>query len=150
MNIRILDPTYTDLAPNPTQGWQIAATMYRDKINTLFAKMFALKGHIHPAVRNSVDTYLHTVWTGISELTTSIDPYYAPESLREKFQSYIDNEERRLREGLEAVRYDIDAMDTLVLVTGPGRIEKVGETSRWPAAYAEWTPRMSFQCCISC
>ncbi|TFK85020.1 hypothetical protein K466DRAFT_647032 [Polyporus arcularius HHB13444] len=105
-------------------GWQISATIYRDKINDLFAKMFALKGDVHPAVRNSVDTYLHTVWTGISELTSSIDPYYAPESLREKFQSYVDDEESRLREGLEAVRYDIDAMDTLVLVTGPGRIEK--------------------------
>ncbi|KAI0737618.1 hypothetical protein C8Q80DRAFT_1212220 [Daedaleopsis nitida] len=105
-------------------GWQYTATLYRDKINHLFAKMFALKAHIHPAVRSSVDTYLHTVWTGISELTTAIDAYYPSEALREKFQSYIDDEERRLREGLEAVRYDIDAMDTLVLVTGPGRIEK--------------------------
>ncbi len=111
--------------PDMLPGWQISATMYRDKINDLFAKMFALKGHVRPAVRNSVDTYLHTVWTGISELTSSIDPYYAPESLREKFQSYVDDEESRLREGLEAVRYDIDAMDTLVLVMGPGRIEKV-------------------------
>ncbi len=90
--------------------------------------MFALKEFIHPAVRSSVDTYLHTVWTGISELTTAIDAYHPPEALRDKFQSYIDDEEHRLREGLETVRYDIDAMDTLVLVTGPGRIEKVCES----------------------
>ncbi|TBU26461.1 hypothetical protein BD311DRAFT_779599 [Dichomitus squalens] len=105
-------------------GWQISATMYRDKINNLFAKMFSLKAHIHPAVRNVVDTYLHSVWTRVSELTSSIEPYYPLEGLREKFQSYIDDEEQRLRERLEAVRYDIDAMDTLTLVTGPGRIEK--------------------------
>ena len=91
--------------------------------------MFSLKSHIHPAVRSSVDTYLHTVWTGISELTSSLEPYHPPEGLLEKFQSYIYEEEMRLREGLEAVRYDIDAMDTLVLVTGPGRIEKVREVS---------------------
>ena len=114
-------------------GWQISATIYRDKINHLFAKMFSLKSHIHPAVRSSVDTYLHTVWTGISELTLSLEPYYPPEGLREKFQSYIDDEEQRLREGLEAVRYDIDAMDTLVLVTGPGRVEKV---STYPYAFS--------------
>ena len=100
-------------------------TIYRDKINALFAKMFSLKAHIHPAVRSSVDTYLHTVWTRVTELTSSIEPYYPAEALRERFHSHIDDEEQRLREGLEAVRYDIDAMDTLILVTGPGRIEKV-------------------------
>ena len=99
--------------------------MYRDRINHVFAKMFALKPHVHPAVRSSVDTYLHAVWTGVSQLTSAVEPYYPSEALREQFQSFIDDEERRLREGLEMVRYDIDAMDTLVLIIGPRRIEKV-------------------------
>ena len=46
-------------------------------------------------------------------------------SLQERFKSYVEAEEEWLHEGLETVRYDINAMDTLLLVTGPGRIEKV-------------------------
>lgn len=45
--------------------------------------------------------------------------------IQAKFQSYIDEEEARLAANLDAVDYDIDAADTLVLVTGPDRIEKV-------------------------
>ena len=108
-----------------TAGWQISATMYSDKINDLFARMFSLRHRVHAATRNSVDTYLHLVWARVSELTSSIQPYYAEEGLRERFRGYVEHEEKRLRENLEALRYDIDAMDALALVTGPGRIEKV-------------------------
>jgi hypothetical protein len=48
------------------------------------------------------------------------------ESLQSKFQNFVDAEEARLAANLDAVDYDIDAADTLVLVTGQGRIEKVG------------------------
>ncbi|KAI9069959.1 hypothetical protein FKP32DRAFT_1558713, partial [Trametes sanguinea] len=105
-------------------GWQFAATVYRDKIERIFNEMFALKPKIHPAVRSSVDYYLHVVWTEISELTSSLQPYYPTPALRDKFQGYIDSEERRLREGLKVVRYDIDALNTVTLITGRGRIEK--------------------------
>lgn len=47
------------------------------------------------------------------------------EDLFAKFSSYVSAEEARLRKNLESVAYNIDAVDTLGIVTGPGRLEKV-------------------------
>ena len=101
------------------------ATKYRDKITTLCAKMFAIRSQVHPANQHAVDKYLQTVWKKISTLGNSVVRTTQPESLQDRFKSYVEAEEQRLREGLETVKYDIDAVDTLLLVTGPGRIEKV-------------------------
>ena len=109
-------------------GWQMTATKYRDMIVDICAKMFGIRSHIHPANRNAVDKYLQNVWQKICTLTSSFVNTYQAESLQERFKPYVEAEERRLREGLETVRYDIDAMDTLLLVTGPDRIEKVSLT----------------------
>jgi hypothetical protein len=43
----------------------------------------------------------------------------------EKFKTYIEAEEARLENNLQAVDYIIDGMETLTLITGVGRIEKV-------------------------
>ena len=106
-------------------GWQMTMTKYRDMIVNICAKMFAIRPHIHPANRHAVDKYLQTVWQKITTLTLFFVNTNQPDSLQERFKSYVEAEEKRLREGLETVRYDIDAMDTLLLVAGPGRIEKV-------------------------
>ncbi|CDO75521.1 hypothetical protein BN946_scf184871.g2 [Trametes cinnabarina] len=45
--------------------------------------------------------------------------------------SYVSAEEQQLREGLETVWYNIDAVDTVKLVMGPGRVEK----SLFPVLY---------------
>ena len=103
----------------------MTTTKYRDMIANICAKMFAIRPYIHPANRHAVDKYLQTVWHKITTLTLSFVNANQPDSLQERFRSYVEAEEKRLREGLETVRYDIDAMDTLLLVTGPGRIEKV-------------------------
>ncbi|PIL33864.1 hypothetical protein GSI_03570 [Ganoderma sinense ZZ0214-1] len=105
-------------------GWQMTATKYRDKIAMLCAKMFAIRSQIHPANQHAVDRYLRTVWKKISTFNNSLVRTTQAESLQERFKSYVEAEEQRLREGLETVKYDIDAIDTLLLVTGPGRIEK--------------------------
>jgi hypothetical protein len=44
----------------------------------------------------------------------------------ERFKSYLEAEETRLSTSLKAVNYNIDGTDTLTLITGAGRIEKVG------------------------
>ncbi|KAM5543339.1 hypothetical protein V8D89_003213 [Ganoderma adspersum] len=105
-------------------GWQMTATKYRDMIVNLFAKMFAIRPRIHPANRNTIEIYLQTVWQKIATLTLSFVNANQPDSLQERFKSYVEAEEQRLRENLETFKYDIDAMDTLLLITGPGRIEK--------------------------
>ncbi|KAM5543336.1 hypothetical protein V8D89_003210 [Ganoderma adspersum] len=96
-------------------GWQMTTTKYRDMIVNICAKMFAIRPYIHPANRHAVDKYLQTVWQKITTLTLSFVNANQPDSLQERFKSYVEAEEKRLREGLETVRYDIDAMDTLLL-----------------------------------
>ena len=103
----------------------MTATYYRDKVVELLAKMFAMRPKIHNANTEAVQKYLLTVYRRATTLTSSFICTYQDDSLKARFQSYVDAEEQRLREGLETVRYDIDAMDTLTLITGPGRIEKV-------------------------
>lgn len=103
----------------------MTATYYRNKIVDLLGKMFAVQSLIHPANAQAVENYLATVYKSVCTLTSSFVCANESDALEARFQSYVDEEEKRLREGLETVRYDIDAIDTLTLVTGPGRIEKV-------------------------
>ncbi len=103
----------------------MTATYYTEKIVEICANMFAIRPHIHPANRNAVNKYLDTVWKKVTTLTASLVRWSWSDELKEHFLSYVDAEEQRLREGLENFKFDIDAMDTLTLITGPGRIEKV-------------------------
>jgi hypothetical protein len=62
---------------------------------------------------------------GVTSLESAVNPCFVNEGLQEKFNSYVEAEEARLRGNLEAVDYDLDAANTLSLVTGDGRIERV-------------------------
>lgn len=103
----------------------MAMTHYIVEIDHLLDNMFAIKSLVLPANRRFVERYLDSVWSLITELTTGFRRAEWNDAMREKFQSYVVEEENKMRERLETIRYDIDAADTLVLVTGPGRIEKV-------------------------
>ncbi|KAI8975856.1 hypothetical protein BD414DRAFT_423775 [Trametes punicea] len=105
-------------------GWQTTTTHYRQQIVCLLAKMVSLGPRMHEANARTVQVYLRKIFKEIHTLTASFRGAFPYEALRLRFQSYVDDEENRLREGLETVHYDIDAMDTLKLVTGPGRIER--------------------------
>jgi uncharacterized glyoxalase superfamily metalloenzyme YdcJ len=99
--------------------------IYAAKIGELIAKMFAILPNIRPLNKSAVNAYLGAVYPGVISLQSAVADCTVNNALQEKFQTYIDSEEARLQANLEAVDYDIDAADTLVLVTGPGRIEKV-------------------------
>ncbi|KAI0353281.1 hypothetical protein OH77DRAFT_1407600 [Trametes cingulata] len=105
-------------------GWQMTMTHYATEIDQLLDKMFAVRRHVLPANRRSVEQYLDGVWSPITQLTTGFRRAERNDVVEERFRDYIVMEETRLRGALECVRYDIDAPDTLQLVTGPGRIEK--------------------------
>ncbi|KAI0820569.1 hypothetical protein BC628DRAFT_1329894 [Trametes gibbosa] len=105
-------------------GWQMTMTRYATDINNILDKMFAVKAHILPANRRFVEQYLDVVWSPITELTTGFRPIERNDVVEDRFRSYVDAEEKRLRGALEDISYDIDAADILQLVTGPGRIEK--------------------------
>ena len=79
-----------------------------------------------PVNRNSLDSYLE-VWSWIFMLLHGVSTDLDDDDTmhRDRFQEYIDAEERRIRENLESVRYIIDASDTLFLVVGAGNLDKV-------------------------
>ncbi|KAF7297297.1 hypothetical protein MIND_00962900 [Mycena indigotica] len=105
-------------------GFHQAMTIYAVKIRELVAKMFALRTLVLPANRASINSYLEEIYQGVTTLESGLQPCYVNEALQEKFALYVDAEEARLRGNLEAVDYDLDAANTLTLVTGDGRIER--------------------------
>ncbi|KAF8581694.1 hypothetical protein K439DRAFT_202072 [Ramaria rubella] len=97
---------------------------YASKIGEIMAKMFTLLPKILPANLPSANEYLSSVYVDITSLQNAVGPSYLSDALQTKFKSYIEAEEERLKGNLEAIHYDIDASDTLALITGPGRIER--------------------------
>ena len=89
--------------------------------------MFGMRRRILPENRNSVDTYLATTWKIAFDLTSSLRAPAAaiPDFVEDKFEGYVRYEEKRMKKNLRAIKYRIDAMDTIYGVLGPGRIEKV-------------------------
>lgn len=87
--------------------------------------MFALLGDVLPQNRYWADHYLQHVWPVAYELVKSLHPTSVPEHIESKFQAYVDFEEERIRRNLADINFDIDALDTVYVVAGPGRIEKV-------------------------
>ncbi|KAF8483041.1 hypothetical protein JB92DRAFT_2763738, partial [Gautieria morchelliformis] len=111
-------------------GWHQTLTYYNGKIREVFAKMFAILPRIHVSNQASVNKYLSEVYRNVTTIEAAVNPCHVNEALQGKFQPYIESEEKRLRENLEMARYDIDDLDTLTLITGPGRIGKVSVLNR--------------------
>ncbi|KAJ7639351.1 hypothetical protein FB45DRAFT_1024083 [Roridomyces roridus] len=105
-------------------GWHQSMNQYVKKIRELLAKMFALRVKVLPINRGSVNQYLDSIHHFVTSLYSGVNPCYVNDGLQEKFNSYVEAEEARLRGNLEAVSYDIDALNTLYLVVGHGRIER--------------------------
>ncbi|KAJ6499432.1 hypothetical protein C8R45DRAFT_115543 [Mycena sanguinolenta] len=121
---RPLDWSLTHWAAFWAIGFHQSMTIYATKIRELIAKMFALRTRVLPANRTAVNSYLETIYNGVTSLESGLAPCYVNEALQERFKDYVEAEEARLRRNLEAVDYDLDAANTLTLVTGQGRIER--------------------------
>jgi hypothetical protein len=83
-----------------------------------------------PPNRKFFDNYFTFAWKIVHTLTAAVTPL-KPELASgtnnlERFKTYLEEEETRLSTRLKAVDYNIDGTDTLTLITGAGRIEKVG------------------------
>ena len=90
--------------------------------------MEGVRAEVLPPNRQSIDDYFTFGWDIVHALTAAVTPLQ-PEpgpSTWDKFKPYLEAEEARLSTNLKAVDYVIDGTDTLTLITGVGRIEKVG------------------------
>jgi len=111
---------------DPVEGFRSSIIEYAQKIEDLFAKMEGIRAEVLPPNREGVDYYFIVIWKRVHRLTDAApSPLYLSFD-PEKFRSYLEAEEIRLSANLKAVNYIIDGTDTLSLITGEGRIEKVG------------------------
>ncbi|KAI0665675.1 hypothetical protein C8Q78DRAFT_1063523 [Trametes maxima] len=104
-------------------GWQVSMTEYKRKIRTLLARMRKLQ----PTVRGrelAVRDYLGTIESVVRDMTVLFRDDVEHQHLLKRFQKYTDQEEARLRVGLETAKYDLDALDTLALINGPRGLER--------------------------
>ena len=114
------------LITDPLEGFRSSIIEYAQKIEDLFAKMEGIREEVLPPNREGMDSYFAAVWKRVHRLTDAApSPLYLSFDPG-KFQSYLEAEETRLSTNLKAVNYIIDGTDTLSLITGEGRIEKVG------------------------
>ena len=98
---------------------------YSEKIDSILERMSALCKHVLPVNRVEMDKYLSLTWPLATEFTSGLRRAPMSDDLLSWFQTHVESEEKRLRDNLEIFKYIIDAEDTLELITGPGRIEKV-------------------------
>ncbi|KAI0371099.1 hypothetical protein BV20DRAFT_211321 [Pilatotrama ljubarskyi] len=106
-----------------TVGWQASMASYKHKIEALLAHMQTFPSSVR--LRSSLaNDYLMKVEPLVREMTSSFSEDSGGLPLLDHFQEYTDQEEARLREGLETVNYDLDAMDTLALIVGRWGIER--------------------------
>jgi hypothetical protein len=118
-------------------------------IEDLFAKMEGIRAEVLPPNREMMDYYFTFAW-GLVHTLTAAAPSLLPLSVSaEKFKPYLEAEEARLSVNLKAVNYIIDGSDTLSLITGMGRIEKVGilYSTLWTILGSSQWRRWPFRCC---
>jgi hypothetical protein len=109
-------------------GWHSTVWAYQNKICGILQTMLGTLGSVLRSNRILADGYLADVtFTKIDLLLRSVTPTTnCDQDLDQKMQPYILEEETRLEQNLRSVAWEIDDANTLSLVTGPGRIERVG------------------------
>ncbi|THH29709.1 hypothetical protein EUX98_g4473 [Antrodiella citrinella] len=103
-------------------GWEISAVYYAKAIHEILSAMFDMRPKLLPRNRYWADYHLDRVWPYIAELILDLRKREVPD-LEHKFRPFMLKEEERIRGNLRDIRYDIDALDTVPVVAGPGRTE---------------------------
>jgi hypothetical protein len=112
-------------------GFKWSIIDYAQNIEDLFAKMEGVRSVVLPPNREAVDQYFGCAWGVVHTLTAAVLSQSSQSSQSsgpdesKKFKSYLEAVEARLGNNLQAVDYTIDGVDTLPLITGVGRVEKV-------------------------
>lgn len=103
--------------------------MYLDEVQRLISEFHQSLPCVLAINRPPIDWYLNFItpcWTMLAGMNRYNDSYMC-----ERFYAYIEHEEARLKANLEKFNYRIDALDTLKLVIGSSRIERVSLVYFW-------------------
>lgn len=109
---------------------------HRRIIKDTIDDMFSLLPLIHPRNQTYAREYLSEIWQIVMTLVLSFEGRreYA-KVLRDKFGDYIVGEEERIRKNLDQLNYRVDSVETLYIILGPGRLEKVKLCSTFPTPF---------------
>ena len=110
------------LIEDRTPGWRCATSKYLAEIQRMIEDFHTDMPSVLAVNRPSINAYLTItpVWTLLAGMER-----YDESAHHHRFQQYIDSEEARIKANLEKFNYRIDARDTLKLVIGSARIERV-------------------------
>ncbi len=132
-------------------GFKWSIVDYARKIEELFAKMEGVRSVVLPPNRQVIDGYFGYVWRAVHTLTAAVLSQSSPPSSGsddvKKFELYLEAEESRLENNLRAVDYIIDSIDTIPLIAGVGRIEKVRLGIHISRIWTHLCCRPSSRCC---
>ena len=131
-------------------GFKWALVDYAQKIEDMFAKMEGVRSVVLPPNREAIDRYFGDVWEVVHTLTAAVQSQSSqsigPDEST-KFKPYLEALEARLGDNLQAVDYVVDGVDTLSLITGMGRVEKVRTSHARCSSGLISCCRRSFRCC---
>ena len=103
----------------------MTCTTYCEKIEEIFDAMIRLAYEALPENRKEVNLYIARVWRNVIVFVQSIKREKGTDELKTNFEPHVTAEEARLQRNFEDIKYDIDAYDTVGLISGEGRIEMV-------------------------
>ncbi|KAK7443740.1 hypothetical protein VKT23_015522 [Stygiomarasmius scandens] len=107
-------------------GRHFAIWSYRQKIAAMLSKAYAMLDEVLPTNRSFIDRYIQDVYV-LDQILKSTIPSKKDDldsRLIDKVEAYMKTEEQRMEKKLEALRYEIDAQDTLALIVGNNQIER--------------------------
>ncbi|KAI9448651.1 hypothetical protein F5148DRAFT_1153428 [Russula earlei] len=99
-------------------GFRASIIDYAHKIEELYAKMDGIRTEVPPLNRQAIITYFAYTWQFVHSLIAPLLSLESGKDDNDKFKSYLEAEEARLGNNLNAVDYIIDGTDTLTLITG--------------------------------
>ncbi|KAJ7315149.1 hypothetical protein DFH08DRAFT_422699 [Mycena albidolilacea] len=112
-------------------GFRILCASYAQAIQNARSRMIAITADVLPPNRARVDKYMisrsfHVVDLVVRAVLSDWDENTDnDEALMSCFTDYMQSEEEHLTNGLERFAWEIDAPNTLQLIAGTGRVERV-------------------------
>lgn len=100
-------------------------TAYRRKILSTLDSMSALLEIVRTPNTAKIRRYLDLTRDLVANIVQSFQEGTERLFLLPRFRAYMNQNEARLQKGLETVKYQIDALDTLALINGRRGLERV-------------------------
>ena len=113
-----------------TPGWHITAGAYCFQIPHLLCSMLGMRDHLLPENRGLADRYLQAILSPSIEVIVGLSRPKCSPDLQQKYATYTEMVERRLQWKLDTLKYNIDAVDTVFVISGTKKLEQASFASK--------------------